>query len=135
MRIDRDSPPVQQFQTAMDDDFNTSGGLAVLFELAKELRRVGNVITHQGRVDGDAADLYQQWQTVVVLAQVLGLEAEAEATQGETLTDSEVEALLAQRQAARKAKDFAEGDRLRDLLQAQGITLIDKPGGITDWHR
>jgi cysteinyl-tRNA synthetase len=134
--LDRNSPAVQQFEVAMDDDFNTSGALAVLFELAKELRRVGNVITHQGRVDGDAADLYQQWHTLVVLAQVLGLEAEAAAqTGGDTLTDSEIEALLAQRQAARQAKDFAEGDRLRDLLQAQGITLIDKPGGITDWHR
>ncbi|MDA0867357.1 MAG: cysteine--tRNA ligase [Cyanobacteria bacterium] len=139
--LDRHSPAVQpavqQFEAAMDDDLNTSGALAVLFELAKELRRVGNVITHQGRVDGDAADLHQQWQTLVVLAQVLGLEAEPEAvsTDVDTLSDGAIEDLLAQRQAARQAKDFAEGDRLRDLLQSQGITLIDKPGGVTDWHR
>ncbi len=133
--LDRQSAAIQQFEAAMDDDFNTSGALAVLFELAKELRRVGNIITHQGQVDGNAADLQRQWQTLVVLAQVLGLEAETAQAEADTLTDSEIEALLAQRQAARQAKDFAEGDRLRDLLQAQGITLIDKPGGVTDWHR
>ena len=51
------------------------------------------------------------------------------------LSDADVEALIAQRKAARVAKDFAESDRLRDELQAQGITLIDKPGGVTEWHR
>jgi cysteinyl-tRNA synthetase len=43
--------------------------------------------------------------------------------------------MIEQRTAARAAKDFAESDRLRDELQAQGITLIDKPGGVTEWHR
>jgi hypothetical protein len=54
MRIDRTSDPVQAFQTAMDDDFNTAGGLAVLFDLAKELRRAGNLITHAGEADTDS---------------------------------------------------------------------------------
>ncbi|WP_017297135.1 cysteine--tRNA ligase [Nodosilinea nodulosa] len=137
MRIDRDSAPVQAFQTAMDDDFNTAGGLAVLFELAKELRRAGNLITHTGKADTDSATLRQQWQTLVCLAQVLGLEAqpEAEASTEGGLSASEIEALLTQRREARAAKDFAEGDRIRDLLQASGITLIDKPGGVTEWHR
>ncbi|PSN13520.1 cysteine--tRNA ligase [filamentous cyanobacterium CCT1] len=137
MRIDRDSAPVQAFQTAMDDDFNTAGGLAVLFDLAKDLRRAGNVITHTGEADTDSNTLRQRWQTLVCLAQVLGLEAQPgaeESTQG-GLSDGEIEALLTQRREARAAKDFAEGDRIRDLLQAEGITLIDKPGGITEWHR
>jgi len=137
MRIDRDSEPVQQFQTAMDDDFNTAGALAVLFELAKDLRRAGNLITHTGAADTASDTLRQQWQTLVCLAEVLGLKATPatapEATGG--ITDDEVNALIEQRQAARAAKDFAESDRLRDELQAQGITLIDKPGGITEWHR
>ena len=137
MRIDRDSEPVQAFQTAMDDDFNTAGGLAVLFELAKELRRAGNVITHQGKADADSDTLRQQWQTLVCLAQVLGLEAapDAETTVEGGLSDGAIEDLLTQRREARAAKNFAEGDRLRDLLQAEGITLIDKPGGVTEWHR
>jgi cysteinyl-tRNA synthetase len=138
MRIDRDSAPVQAFQTALDDDFNTAGGLAVLFDLAKDLRRVGNVIIHTGQVDTDPAILRQRWQTLVCLAQVLGLEAQhlatAEADADDGLTDAEIEALLAQRQAARAAKNFAESDRIRDQLQALGLTLIDKPGGVTEWH-
>ncbi|MBD2106882.1 cysteine--tRNA ligase [Nodosilinea sp. FACHB-13] len=137
MRIDRESDPVQTFQAAMDDDFNTAGGLAVLFDLAKDLRRAGNLITHTGEADTPSDVLRQQWQTLVCLAQVLGLEARPEvevSTEG-GLSDTEVEALLTQRREARAAKDFAEGDRIRDLLQAEGITLIDKPGGVTEWHR
>ncbi|HZG39171.1 MAG TPA: cysteine--tRNA ligase [Nodosilinea sp.] len=137
MRIDRDSAPVQAFQTAMDDDFNTAGGLAVLFDLAKELRRAGNVITHTGEADADSSTLRQRWQTLVCLAQVLGLEAapETETTTEGGLSDGEIEDLLTQRREARAAKNFAEGDRIRDLLQNAGITLIDKPGGVTEWHR
>ncbi len=137
MRIDRDGAAVQAFQTAMDDDFNTAGGLAVLFDLAKDLRRAGNLITHTGQADTDATVLRQRWQTLVVLAQVLGLEAcpEAPAELAEGLSDAAIEDLLAQRRAARQAKDFAAGDRIRDQLQAEGITLIDKPGGVTEWHR
>ena len=75
MRINRDTEPVQAFQTAMDDDFNTAGALAVLFELAKDLRRAGNLITHAGKADRESNVLRQQWQTLVCLAQVLGLEA------------------------------------------------------------
>ena len=137
MRIDRNTEPVQAFQTVMDDDFNTAGGLAVLFDLAKELRRAGNLITHAGKADTDSDTLRQQWQTLVCLAQVLGLAAKPSEPAGpeEELSDAAIEALLEQRREARKAKNFTEGDRIRDELQAQGITLIDKPGGVTEWHR
>ncbi|WP_008316752.1 cysteine--tRNA ligase [Leptolyngbya sp. PCC 6406] len=138
MRIDRDREAVLQFQTAMDDDFNTPGALAVLFDLAKDLRRAGNVILHQGQADEDADTLRQQWQTLVCLAAVLGLTVEPPAQGSESsnsLTDGAIATLLAERQAARAAKNFAESDRIRDELQAQGITLIDKPGGVTEWHR
>ncbi|MGF1523685.1 MAG: cysteine--tRNA ligase [Leptolyngbyaceae cyanobacterium] len=137
MRIDRSSHSVQQFQTAMDDDFNTSGALVVLFDLAKDLRRAGNLITHTGQTDTEAEMLRQQWQTLVCLAQILGLEAQpVEASNAESvLSDEAIETLLTQRQAARQAKDYAESDRIRDELQAQGIALIDKPGGVTEWHR
>lgn len=135
MRIDRESAPVQAFQTAMDDDFNTAGGLAVLFDLAKDLRRAGNLITHRGETDTDSATLRQQWQTLVCLAQVMGLEAKPETVTEGGLSDAAIEAWLTQRREARAAKNFAESDRLRDLLQAEGITLIDKPGGVTEWHR
>ncbi len=61
MRINRDSPAVQQFQTVMDDDFNTAGALAVLFDLAKDLRRAGNLITHTGQADADADKHGRLW--------------------------------------------------------------------------
>jgi cysteinyl-tRNA synthetase len=137
MRIDRESEAVQQFQAAMDDDFNTAGALAVLFDLAKELRRAGNLITHTGEADTDADTLRQQWQTLVCLAQVLGLAAEPASPESSEAgpPDEEITALIEQRKAARAAKNFAESDRIRDELQAQGITLIDKPGGVTEWYR
>jgi cysteinyl-tRNA synthetase len=136
MRINADSEPVQRFQTAMDDDFNTSIATSVLFELAKELRREGNLLVHQGKTETDAQTLQAQWQTLVCLAQVLGLETQPETevtTDG--LSDADIEAFIQQRQDARKAKNWAESDRIRDELKAQGIILVDQPGGVTTWHR
>ncbi len=137
MRVDPNSDSRHRFQTAMDDDLNTPAALVVLFELAKELRRQSNLIVHDGKPDHDPQSLRQTWQTLVVLAAVLGLQATIESpsptTQG--LTDAEIEAFVQQRQAARLAKNWAESDRVRDYLQTHGITLIDKPGGVTLWHR
>jgi cysteinyl-tRNA synthetase len=149
MRIPSDSPFVQRFQTAMDDDINTPGGVAVLFELAKELQKEGNRLVHEGKTLKDADALRYDWQTLVVLAQVLGLEAKPDAVVGAQaatlnlkaanaesgLTDADIEAKIQQRQEARKAKNWAESDRIRDELQALGITLIDQAGGVTRWHR
>lgn len=127
---------IQRFQAAVDDDFNFPGGLAVLFELAKELRREANIIVHEGKTTTPREELQKQWHTLVMLADVLGLVAqpEAESSTTEGLSDAEVEDLILQRQAARKAKNFAQSDRIRDELQAQGITLIDSRDG-TRWHR
>jgi len=69
---------------------------------------------------------------------VLGLEAKPEVVHSEedaVLRDDEVEGLIQQRQEARNAKNWAESDRLRDILQGHGISLIDQPGGVTRWHR
>lgn len=127
---------VERFQETVNNDFNFPGGLTVLFELAKELRREGNIIVHEGKTETSSDELQRQWQTLVTLAGVLGLEAEMEAeTQTSNgLSDAEIEAKIQQRQEARKAKNFAESDRIRDELQAQGITLIDSRDG-TRWHR
>jgi cysteinyl-tRNA synthetase len=130
-------PYVESFERAMDDDFNTPTALAVLFELAKELRRQGNLLTHQGKTDTSSETIKQQWQTLVHLAQVLGLEAvpkdETDAKQ-ERLSNADIETLIQQRQNARKQRNFAASDLIRDQLQAVGVTLIDKPDGTTVWH-
>jgi cysteinyl-tRNA synthetase len=133
-----DSTFVQQFQAAMDRDFNTPGALTVLFELAKELGKEGNVLVHQGKTETSPELLQQKWVTLVNLAGVLGLEfgpeAEGEISVG-GLTETEIESLIQQRLDARKAKNFAEGDRIRNELKDKGITLIDQKDGTTIWHR
>lgn len=138
MRIPTDGDLVQRFQVAMDDDFNTPGALAVLFELAKDLQKEGNRLTHEGQAQADSATLRETWQTLVCLAQVLGLEispADLESSTDGGISDAEIEAKIQQRTDAKKAKDFTTADRIREELKAQGITLIDKPGGITQWVR
>ncbi len=130
-----DTDVVQRFQTEVDDDFNFPGGLAVLFELAKELRREGNIIVHQGKTETPPEQLEKQWRTLVSLAQVLGLEAvDQEAGVSSGISDAEIEFLIQQRGDARKARNFAEGDRIRNQLHDLGIILIDSPEG-TRWHR
>ncbi|QOV22553.1 cysteine--tRNA ligase [Anabaenopsis elenkinii] len=130
------NPYIESFQGSMDDDFNTPGGLAVLFELAKELRRQSNLLTHQGKTDLTPAEIQQQWQTLITLSGVLGLEVtpQAPSVAPRRLTDGEIEILIQQRQTARKSKNFAESDRIRQELQELGITLIDQPDGTTRWH-
>lgn len=135
LELDYESDPVQRFQVAMDDDFNTPEAVAVLFELAKELRRQGNLLVHEGSVDADGEHLKHQWHTLVCLAQVLGIEAVPTDRPSDGPSDDTIAGLIEQRRAAKKAKDFARADKIRDDLTAQGITLIDKPGGVTEWHR
>jgi len=145
-----DNPPKQsdeqikqRFADVVDDDFNFAGGLAILFELAKELRKEGNLLLHQGRAEASSEELAVKWHTLAELADVFGLKPEVKETgnlQGDgkadtSLSDEQVQALIEQRVAARKEKNFAEADRIRDELQAQGIKLIDQPGGNTRWYR
>lgn len=143
-----ESKAVQQFQAAMEDDFNTPAALSVLFELAKDLRREHNILIHGDKTETSSEVLQQQWQTLVSLAKVLGLEYQtlpgkdsselhpstSDPTVGR-LSDGEIEALIQQRQEARKAKNFAESDRIRNELKEKGITLIDRKDGTTLWHR
>jgi cysteinyl-tRNA synthetase len=130
------NPYIERFTEAVNDDFNFPGGLTVLFELAKKLHREKNILVHEGKTETPIEELKIQWQTLVTLTDVLGLTAQPEAPKNEQdgLSDADIEDFIQQRQAARKAKNFAEGDRIRNELQAQGITLIDSPQG-TRWHR
>lgn len=124
-----------RFTEVMDNDLNTPGGLAVIFELAKELRTQKNILTHGGDLTAAPEHLEQVWLTLVDLAQVLGLEASLETAATGQLSDAQIEQLVAERTAARQAKNFAQSDRIRDELKAQGIVLVDQKGGATTWYR
>jgi cysteinyl-tRNA synthetase len=136
----------QRFAAAMDDDLNTSAALAVLFELAKPLRSLANRIERgDGAAAAEAATpaLVAQGQLLLELAGVLGLQHElatesaptGSGSRAPSPSDAEIQAQITARQAAKAAKDFAAADSIRTALQAQGIELIDKPGGVTEWLR
>ena len=130
-----------RFAAAMDDDLNTSSALAVLFELAKPLRALANRLERgdsSAAEEARAPELLDQGQLLLDLAGVLGLQSETEAKTSTTSpgpSDAEIQAQIEQRQAAKAAKDFPAADGIRDGLRAQGIELIDRPGGITEWLR
>ncbi|CAK6689387.1 Cysteine--tRNA ligase [Cyanobium usitatum str. Tous] len=131
----------QRFAAAMDDDLNTAAALAVLFELAKPLRALANRLERgdsSAAEEARAPELVDQGQLLLDLAGVLGLQSETEAKTSTTSSgpsDAEIQAQIEQRQAAKASRDFATADGIRDGLRAQGIELIDRPGGITEWLR
>ncbi len=135
MRIPDTSLEVDRFRASMDDDFNTANAIAVLFELAKHLRRQGNLLSHAGQAEQNASTLRTQWQTLVVLSQILGLAALPDTKLEQGVSEAEIEALIQQRLMARQAKNYAEGDLIRDQLKELGITLIDQKDGVTRWVR
>jgi cysteinyl-tRNA synthetase len=130
----------ERFGAAMDDDLNTSAALAVLFELAKPLRSLANRIERGDRAAADeVAEAHNQKQhnLLLELSDVLGLKHEDQAShhEAEGPDDAAIQIQIEERKAAKAAKDFAAADRIRETLKAQGIELIDKPGGLTEWLR
>ncbi|WP_250126501.1 cysteine--tRNA ligase [Chroococcidiopsis sp. CCMEE 29] len=130
-----DAESISRFQTAMDDDFNTAAGLAVLFEVAKALKREFNLRCYQGAPELTDMQLQQRSQTLTHLAQILGLDVQSASIPEPEIEVTWVESLLKQRHQARQEKRYTESDRIRNELQAMGVTLIDQPDGQTRWHR
>lgn len=110
-----------EFITAMDDDLNTADGIAALFELTKDINT--NLISQQvsKAVCEKAAQIFDE------ICDVLGLLYNRKSND---LSD-EIESLIAKRQEARKNKDWATADKIRDDLKAMGIILKDTPQGVT----
>jgi len=143
----------ERFVAAMDDDINTPIAVAELQSLAREL----NTAKAAGRLD-EAANIAGELRALASRLGLLGLDPEtflrkrakraaggtpggtasAAAEQGvatASLSDADIERLIEARVAARKAKNFKESDRIRDLLAASGVVLEDQPGGKTLWRR
>ncbi|MEQ1802233.1 MAG: cysteine--tRNA ligase [Gammaproteobacteria bacterium] len=121
--------PDPEFIAALDDDLNTPKALAVLFDLARTLNRSDSAVERQ--------ELGVRLRASAHLLGLLGEDPETwlRGVEGQgSLTAEAVEDLLAQRLAARKGKDFATADRIRDELVANRIVILDGPEG-TRWRR
>ena len=114
---------LERFKEVMDDDFNTQNGIAVVYEMAKLL----NVYAEKAQVNKATIDYLLAEFTKAAL--VFGIEFKEE-----SLLDDKIEALIEERNAARKAKNFARSDEIRDVLKAKGVILEDTPQG-TRWKR
>ena len=114
---------IQQFIKAMDDDLNTADGLSAVFELVRDINTaIAAGASKQTLALGSKA--FDE------LADVLGLVY----NRGKASLDDEVEALIAERAQARKDKNWAKADEIRDKIKAMGIVLEDTPQGVK-WHK
>jgi len=114
---------IRKFEDAMDDDCNTADAIAAIFELVRAINAAVNE-------DSSIAFVKQLKEKLQMLCDVLGIVTEKK----EESLDEEVEALIAERQAARKAKDFARADAIRAQLLSMDIVLEDTREGVK-WHR
>lgn len=115
---------VEQFITAMDDDLNTADGIAAVFDLVRDINTALVGKNASKATVEYAAKIFDE------LTGVLGLVYNRKQEDG----DAEIEALIEARTAARKEKNWAEADRIRDELKAKGIVLEDTAQGVK-WHR
>lgn len=113
-----------EFIEAMDDDFNVQNALSVMYDLTSTL----NTHLQEDKVDKPA--LKRAKKILIDWLEIFGVSF----NENQAEDDTDIEKMITERDAARKNKDWAESDRLRDRLQARGIVIEDTPQG-TRWHR
>jgi cysteinyl-tRNA synthetase len=125
----------ERFFEAMDDDFNTPVAISVLFDLAREINRerganpaAASALAGRLRALGGILGLLERDPDQFLKSQAAGSGSESGSD------DAEIEALVAARNAARRNKNWAESDRIRDNLKARGVILEDKQG-VSTWRR
>ena len=114
---------VKKYEAAMEDDLNTADAISVIFEMVKLAN--SNISSANAK-----AFIQEVYDKIAKLCDILGIITKVESE----ILDSDIEALIEARQAARKAKDFAKADEIRDQLAAQGIILEDTREGVK-WKR
>jgi len=114
----------KRFESEMDDDFNTANAISVLFDLSKE----ANVYLQSDQTNTTIIEAFQE--AITSMLQVLGIELK----ETDELLDDAVEALIEERNEARKNRNFQRADEIRDMLKEKNIILEDTPQGIR-WKR
>ena len=121
--LDKVNEYVEKFENAMEDDFNTADAVSAIFEIVKLANQ-----TADSSVSAEYIKTVRD--TIIKLSDVLGIIAEKE----EEMLDEDIEKLIEERQQARKDKNFARADEIRNLLQDKGILLEDTREGVK-WKR
>lgn len=136
--IDWEEPQARAFEAAMNDDFNTSGAVAALFELASQanrqqcrrsagqLKALGSLL---GLLQQEPADYFK----VPTRYSAASMAKDGGASQA--ISESDIESLILARSDAKQARNYVEADRIRDVLHNAGVELDDKAGGRTQWRR
>ena len=122
----------EKFNAAMDDDFNTPEALAAMFELVREINRTRK--EDEAAAAALAAELKSMGSVLGILQDDVESFLRGEASDDDALSDEDIDSLIQQRLDARADKNWAEADRIRDLLQEANILLEDGAGGTT-WRR
>ena len=120
VEIDWENSYAKRFRDAMEDDFNTPIAFAVLHDLRGEVNRSQSTVS---------AGLLK------ALGATIGLFQHDAAAFVQGAHNMNVDALIAERNTAKKEKNFVRADEIRKQLDAAGIVLEDKPGGVTEWRR